>query len=252
MERESSALAVYNRAVMGFVSRRVLAVDDDPVSLAVTAVLLEAEGCAVLQAESGEAALELAAAHAPDCVLADLRMPGLSSTELALSLRQVVPRARLFAMSATPPPHLEGYDGILKKPLSPESLQAAFADSAIVTDTDTVLPRKAEGDGVIDPGVFNRLLKSIQASGVEEIYDVFLHDTRQRLAAMRSGDPATVRREAHTIKGGAGMVGAVLVARAAAAVEAGIDDPGDRRLKLDEIEAHCRSTEIILKQRLNP
>jgi hypothetical protein len=35
-------------------------------------------------------------------------------------------------------------------------------------------------------------------------------------------------------------------------VEAGIDDPGDRLLKLDEIEAHCCSTEIILKQRLNP
>ncbi len=69
---------------------------------------------------------------------------------------------------------------------------------------------------------------------------------------MRSAEPAAIRREAHTIKGGAGMVGAVLVARAAAAVEAGIDDPGDRLRKLDEIEAHCRSTEIILKQRLNP
>ncbi|HEY1807069.1 MAG TPA: response regulator [Acidobacteriaceae bacterium] len=237
---------------MESVPRRVLAVDDDPVSLAVTAVLLEAEGCAVLQAQSGEAALELAAVHAPDCVLADLRMPGLSSTDLARSLRQVAPRARLFAMSATPPPHLEGYDGILKKPLSPESLQAALTRSTTMASQDTVPPRPADGDTVLDPDIFHRLLRSIQAAGVEEIYDVFLHDTRQRLIAMRSADPATIRREAHTIKGGAGMVGAVLVARAAAVVEAGIDDPGDRLLKLDEIEAHCCSTEIILKQRLNP
>jgi CheY-like chemotaxis protein/HPt (histidine-containing phosphotransfer) domain-containing protein len=232
--------------------RRVLAVDDDPVSLAVTAVLLEAEGCAVLQALSGEAALEMAVAYAPDCVLADLRMPGLSSTALARSLRQVVPSARLFAMSATPPPHLEGYDGILKKPLSPESLQAALTHSTFVANTDTVPPRSADGDSAIDFDVFDRLRRAIQVAGVKEIYDVFLHDTRQRLSAMRSADPAAIRREAHTIKGGAGMVGALLVARAAAAVEAGIDDPGDRLRKLDEIEAHCRSTEIILKQRLNP
>ncbi|MGA7524835.1 MAG: response regulator [Acidobacteriaceae bacterium] len=237
---------------METVPRRVLAVDDDPVSLAVTAVLLEAEGCAVLQALSGEAALELAAAHAPDCVLADLRMPGLSSTELARSLRQVAPRARLFAMSATPPPHLEGYDGILKKPLSPESLQAAITHSAFVAETDTVSTRKADGEAVIDPDIFRRLLKSLHAAGVEEIYGVFLHDARQRLAVMRTADPAATRREAHTIKGGAGMLGALLVARAAAAVEAGIDDPGDRRRKLDEIEVHCRSTEIMLKKRLNP
>jgi CheY-like chemotaxis protein len=237
---------------METVPRRVLAVDDDPVSLAVTAVLLEAEGCAVLQAESGEAALELAAAHAPDCVLADLRMPGLSSTDLALSLRRIAPRARLFAMSATPPSHLEGYDGILRKPLSPESLQAALTRAVNVADTDTVSARNAEGDSIIDPRIFHRLLKSIQASGVEEIYGVFLHDTRQRVVTMRSADPVTLRREAHTIKGGAGMVGALLVAHAAAALEAGIDDPGDRLRKLDEIEMHCRSTEIMLKQRLNP
>jgi len=231
--------------------RRVLAVDDDPVSLAITAVLLEAEGCAVLQAESGEAALEMAAAHAPDCVLADLRMPGLSSTELALSLREVVPGARLFAMSATPPPHLDGYDGVLRKPLSPESLQAAFTDPGIVAETDTLPEHTSDGDAVIDPHIFHRLLKSIQAAGVQEIYEVFLHDTRQRVASMRTADPAATRREAHTIKGGAGMVGAILVSRAAAAVEAGIDDPGERLRKLEEIEAHCRSTEIILKQRLN-
>lgn len=233
---------------MDSIPRRVLAVDDDPVSLAVTAVLLEAEGCAVLQAQSGEAALQMAAAHPPDCVLADLRMPGLSSTDLARSLRRVAPRARLFAMSATPPPQLDGYDAILRKPLSSESLQAAF--TGMVAGTDAVSP--PEPAAALDPHVFDRLLRSIHASGVEEIFSVFFNDTRQRLTVMRSADAATLRREAHTIKGGAGMLGALLIARAAAALEAGIDDPGDRLRKLDEIEAHCRNTEIILKQRLTP
>src|ERR1700691_562955 len=108
------------------IPRRVLAVDDDPVSLAVTAVLLEAEGCVVLQAESGAQALDLASTNLFDCILADLRMPGLASTDLARSLRKAAPRALLLAMSATPPPQLEGYDGILKKPLSPETLRSAL------------------------------------------------------------------------------------------------------------------------------
>lgn len=243
---------MYNRAVMKSIPRRVLAVDDDPVSLAVTAVLLEAEGCAVLQAQSGEAALELAATDPPDCVLADLRMPGLNSTDLARCLRQVAPQARLFAMSATPPPHLDGYDGILKKPLSPASLQAAFTAHTVAVQDVPRRHAEPDGDAIIDPEIFNRLLQSIRASGVEEIYGVFLQDTRQRLVAMRAADPLAMRREAHTIKGGAGMVGALRIAAAAAALESGINDPGDRLRKLDEIEAHCRSTEIILKQRLNP
>ncbi|MGA8909757.1 MAG: response regulator, partial [Acidobacteriaceae bacterium] len=97
-------------------ARRVLAVDDDPISLAITAVLLEGEGCVVQQAQSGAQAVDLAASNPPDCILADLRMPGLNSTELARSLRKAAPQALLLAMSATPPPQLEGYDGILKKP----------------------------------------------------------------------------------------------------------------------------------------
>jgi HPt (histidine-containing phosphotransfer) domain-containing protein len=67
---------------------------------------------------------------------------------------------------------------------------------------------------------------------------------------MRRADTATVRREAHTIKGGAAMIGARQVAEAASAVESGIDHDGDRFRKLDEIEAHCRRAEFILLQRL--
>lgn len=248
---------------MASTPRRVLAVDDDPVSLAVTSLLLEAEGCVVRQAQSGQEALDLAASDPPDCILADLRMPGLASTELALSLRQAAPGARLFAMSATPPPRLEGYDGVLRKPLSPAALHLALhpvlikkalpgssqpgepaADSLAVPDGPTPV--------VIDAAIFNRLRRAVTPEGLREMFTVFVSDTQHRLAAMRRADPATIRREAHTIKGGAAMLGALQVSRAAALLEAGIDDPDDRRRKLDEIEAHCRDAELILNQRLKP
>jgi CheY-like chemotaxis protein len=229
------------------IPRRVLAVDDDPVSLAVTAVLLEAEGCVVLQAESGAQALDLASTNRFDCILADLRMPGLASTDLARSLRKAAPKALLLAMSATPPPQLEGYDGILKKPLSPETLRSALARRAIPAPP----PENDHHSAVIlDPAIFERLRRAIDPDGLEEVFSVFLNDTHQRIAAMRRADPGTVRREAHTIKGGASMVGALQIARSAAAIESGIDDPDDRRRKLDEMEAQTRFAAIILRQRL--
>jgi CheY-like chemotaxis protein/HPt (histidine-containing phosphotransfer) domain-containing protein len=233
--------------------RRVLAVDDDPVSLAVTAVLLEAEGCIVIQAESGLRALELAAADPPDCILADLRMPGLASADLAHSLRKAAPRALLLAMSASPPPGLQGYDAVLKKPLSPETLHDALARHVKGRNGaahDAALPPDPKADAVIDNDVFERLRRAITPDGLHEVFSVFLNDTRGRIIAMRSADDAAVRREAHTIKGGASMVGALQISRAAAAIESGIDDPDDRLRKLDEMEALCRFAEIILNQRL--
>jgi CheY-like chemotaxis protein/HPt (histidine-containing phosphotransfer) domain-containing protein len=233
------------------ISRRVLAVDDDPVSLAITAVLLEAEGCVVFQAHSGAQALEFASADPPDCILADIRMPGLSSTDLARSLRKAAPRALLLAMSATPPARLDGYDGVLSKPLSSESLRAALARRiANGPHGATTALHDPKEDAVLDADIFERLRRAIDPDGLEEVFSVFLKDTYDRIAVMRRADPATLRREAHTIKGGASMVGALQISRCAAAIESGIDDPDDRLRKLDEMETHCRFAEIILRQRL--
>ena len=228
--------------------RRILAVDDDPVSLAVTAVLLEAEGCVVLQAESGARAIDLARSDPPDCILADLRMPGLNGPDLARSLRKAAPQALLLAMSASPPPRLDGYDAILKKPLTPESLRTALARRPVPAPH---APKPPKEDAVLDADIFERLRRAITPEGLEEVFTVFLNDTNQRIAAMRNADPVTIKKEAHTIKGGASMVGALQISRAAAVLESGIDDPDDRRRKLDEMEAHCRFAAIILKQRLN-
>ena len=227
--------------------RRILAVDDDPVSLAVTAVLLESEGCVVLQAESGAQALNLAQSDPPDCILADLRMPGLNGSDLARSLRKAAPRALLLAMSATPPPQLDGYDAVLKKPLSSESLRSALAGRPAAAPA---APKSPKEDAVLDPDIFERLRRAITPDGLEEVFTVFINDTHARILAMRTADPATIKKEAHTVKGGASMVGALQISRAAAVLESGVDDPDDRLRKLDEMEAQCRFAAIILKQRL--
>lgn len=227
---------------------RILAVDDDPISLALTAVLLEAEGCIVSQAASGEQALVRAQSDPPDCVIADLRMPGLAGPDLAHRLRQAAPAALLFAMSATPPPHVDGYDGVLKKPLSPESLQLALTRRA--APSADAPPVGIRTGVLLDEDVLDTLRRSMSLAGLQEVFTIFFRDTHQRVATMRFSDPEAVRREAHTIKGGAAMLGALQLSLIATAVESGIVDAVDRSGKLDELEACCRSTEVILKERL--
>lgn len=251
------AAAVYNRGQMESARTalpcRILVIDDDPISLAIAAVMFEAEGCAVLQAESGEQALELLPGPTPpECILADLRMPGLSGPELASHLRSRFPGTLLLAMSATPPPEVEGYDGVLQKPLSPESLRAAIdrvADHATVHDAasgeEPSLP-----EVLLDESTFERLHRSMSTPALAEVVDAFLEDTATRIADMRSAVPETICRQAHTVKGGAAMLGAVQVAAIASIVESGIDQSGERLRKLDELERSLRETEVILKQRL--
>jgi len=230
--------------------RRILAVDDDPVSLAIAAVLLESDGWTVTQPADGEQALDLLAHGAPpDCVLADLRMPGLAGPELAHRLHRLVPRAILLAMSATPPPTVEGYHGVLKKPLSLDALGAAFSRRPAAEADPEAHDNDSDAD-ILDPAVFGGLRRAMSLEALTEIVNAFLEDASARIQAMRSADPQTLRRQAHTLKGGAAMVGARQVAQAAAAVELGIDQEGDRRRILDEMEAHCRRAEAILLQRI--
>jgi len=230
-------------------SRSILAIDDDPVSLAIAAVLLESDGFTVVQATDGEQALDLLAQGGPpDCVLADLRMPGLAGSELAHRLHRLAPQAILLAMSATPPAAVEGYHGVLAKPLSVDALRSALS---LRPGGQTAPEARDDGsEDVLDPAVFEHLRRAMSIEALEEIVTAFVEDTDARIQAMRRADPETVRRQAHTVKGGAAMVGARQVARAAAAVEVGIDQEGDRMRILDEMEAHCRRAETILLQRL--
>ena len=69
----------------------VLLVDDHTFFRAGLRSLLEAEGIQVAEARSGEAAVELAGRAAPDVVLMDLHMPGISGIEATRRLGQTVP-----------------------------------------------------------------------------------------------------------------------------------------------------------------
>jgi len=66
---------------------RILAVDDDPAILRSLRRGLRLEGFGVETADSGERALELAEGTAPDAIVLDVSMPGLSGIEVCARLR---------------------------------------------------------------------------------------------------------------------------------------------------------------------
>ena len=76
---------------------RVLLVDDHAFFRAGRRGMLVAEGHQVLEARSGAAAVDLVAAAAPDVVLMDLHMPGMSGVEATARVAATVPVVVLTA-----------------------------------------------------------------------------------------------------------------------------------------------------------
>lgn len=76
-------------AIQGYAGARrtVLIVEDDPAQCAATRSLLRSLDFTVLCAATGLEGIELARLHAPDLVLLDVQMPGLSGWETARRLR---------------------------------------------------------------------------------------------------------------------------------------------------------------------
>ena len=92
-------------------------------------------------------------------------------------------------------------------------------------------------------------------AAVSEIYTVCLSDARARAAEMRTagaaGDLDSVRQAAHTIKGGAGMVGAKNLAAAAAELELGSYRTEDIPHLLDNLLCSCEELQRILLGKLS-
>ena len=222
---------------------QILLIDDDALSREVLAVLLQRAGYAVETADSGdEALLNLQAAHTrPQVVLADLQMPGTSGNQLAISLRGLCgPATVLLAISASAPDDGSDreFDGFLLKPFTMEALAAAIAGKTAEAGKQ---PNSAAAT-VLDEVVYSKLAGSMRRPQLQQLYTLCLTDAERRLATMRQAasrdDDAAYKREAHAIKGGCGMVGALeLQTLATSMEEQGLGD--DHVASLKEFNVAC-------------
>jgi two-component system, NtrC family, sensor kinase len=114
-------------------TRAVLVVDDEAPIRELLVRLLERRGYAVQSADSGAAALQLAATHPFSLVICDVRMPGISGIELHRRLADEYPaNGRRFVFITGDSKTLEGLPStprtaILSKPFTAADLDAVLA-----------------------------------------------------------------------------------------------------------------------------
>jgi two-component system cell cycle response regulator DivK len=124
----------------------ILIVDDTPVNLKLTRILLVNEGYIVKTAASAEEALELLRSYHPHLILADIQLPGIDGLEMTRRIKKneetrdiAVVALTAFAMKGDEEKALQaGCDGYITKPIDTRSLGARIR---------THLNRRAEAQG---------------------------------------------------------------------------------------------------------
>jgi DNA-binding NtrC family response regulator len=111
----------------------LLAIDDDPQSLAFIEAALEQEGLEIVTAEDAAQGLEIARRRRPDIVLVDLMMPGMSGMEVLERIQAMDPSIEVLLMTAHYSTESaveaiqKGACDYLNKPIPPERLQQRIA-----------------------------------------------------------------------------------------------------------------------------
>ena len=112
--------------------RRILVVDDDPLSRDFLTEAVQALGYLALAAPNAEEALDRIGSEHPDLVLSDLRMPGIDGLELCHRLRERWPDLPVIVVTAhgtiesAVGAMKEGASDFVLKPTSPEALRIAI------------------------------------------------------------------------------------------------------------------------------
>ncbi len=228
--------------MLGIISGRklptVLLIDDDMVSREVLATVLTMSGYSVHAAVNGDESLAMldSAACAPEVILMDTQMPGMSGASLIAELR-TRSKALVYAISGSSAPDevVNMADGFLLKPFGPEALEKLLRH-----DAPEIEARELPTAEVVNPATLSQMRGLMSESAVREIYTAVVADLEKRRGALASaiqrGDPGEVKRLGHAIKGGCGMAGAQQAARIGELLEARGDDLEYSRSMLSTLE----------------
>ncbi len=239
---------------------RVLVVEDNEINQQVARELLESVGMAVCLAEDGAQALAILDKESFDAVLMDVQMPVMDGLEAARRIRaderfEALPVIAMTAHAMVQDRRASldaGMNDHVTKPIDPAELFAALtrwipargparAEAAVPGDAPAQVPAP-ELDTALG---LSRLRNNGQLYC--KLLDDFARDYLERDQAIRellaAGDAKAARRQAHTLKGVAGNLGAVALHVAARELEAAIRDaPATCEEALRELSRRLEAT----------
>jgi two-component system, cell cycle response regulator DivK len=114
-------------------AKTILIVEDNAKNMKLVRDLLQHHGHSTLEAETGEAGLQLALTHRPDLVLMDIQLPDIDGTTVLARIREDTSfdAMPVLAVSASVMPDEQqrivgsGFDGFIAKPISIKPFLAA-------------------------------------------------------------------------------------------------------------------------------
>jgi len=215
---------------------RILVAEDNAMNQRVAVLFFNRMGYRVDIAASGTEVLAALSRQAYDVIFMDVQMPEMDGLEATQRIREDLPREtqpRIIAMTANAMVEdrakclSAGMDDYVSKPLRVEELTRALNGCQIVEATRRAPSSIRMRSYALDRAALDRLFELEAASGegvVAELVDGFASETSASLKRMQSmlsgGDRESLGRTAHGLKSSSAMMGAALVSRAAAAIEA--------------------------------
>ena len=132
---------------------KVLVVDDDRRMVKTVCDILKIKGFVTTFAFTGKDAIEMVREEKPDCVLMDIRMPGIDGVETLRMMQEIVPGLPIVLMSGcatdaqAEEAKRQGAYSVLTKPIDIEQILAFFSllrreKSILVVDDDPQFTRK--------------------------------------------------------------------------------------------------------------
>ena len=204
----------------------ILIVDDTPVNLKLTRILLVNEGYKVMTAASAEEALELLRSYHPQLILADIQLPGIDGLELTRRIKKneetrdiTVVALTAFAMKGDEQKAVEaGCDGYITKPIDTRSLGARIREHLNRRNEAMGKPAAAEtpaakGDASLPAAEMLALRRRFLTEGQEA--------ARQMLLDLDGQFSATeAAKQVHNWIGTGGLLGYSAISRLAREAEA--------------------------------
>ncbi|HEV3176223.1 MAG TPA: response regulator [Stellaceae bacterium] len=258
----------------------ILLAEDNRVNQQFMRILLHKAGHEVEVVENGHQAVDAVRQVDVDVVLMDIQMPELDGVQATQLIRAMpapkcdIPIIALTAHAmagAADEYFAAGMDDYVSKPVNPDILLSKLGDLSLATRARARRPANgspevapetiatagiepaARGRSALDLERLKMFEEMLPLEEIRGLLDIYLINTNERMATIsalsQSGDLAALAKEAHTLIGTSGNVGAALVSELAEALEASckagkLDEV--RRLVAPLLDAGTAVTDAIL------